>query len=76
MPYFDNDGIKLYYEIEGKGPPVVMIHGFLSNIEESWKETNEILADSALVKAIRNGEKELAEGKGVPWEEAKKQLNI
>jgi len=31
MPYFDNEGIKIYYEIEGEGPPVVMIHGFSSN---------------------------------------------
>jgi hypothetical protein len=22
MPYFDNEGIKIYYEIEGEGPPV------------------------------------------------------
>ena len=43
---------------------------------ESWKETMEILADKELVKAIREGEKELAEGKGILWEEAKKQLNL
>ena len=40
MPYFDNDGIKIYYEIEGEGPPVVMIHGFSGNLELKWKETN------------------------------------
>ena len=40
MPYFDNEGIKIYYEIEGKGPPVVMIHGFSSNIERQWKKNN------------------------------------
>ena len=40
MPYFNNDGIKIYYEIEGEGPPVVMIHGFTGNLEISWKETN------------------------------------
>lgn len=33
MPYFDNDGIKIYYEIEGEGPPVVFIHGFAGNSE-------------------------------------------
>lgn len=41
---------------------------------ESWKETNEILADPGLVKAIRKGEKEIKEGKGIPWEEVKKEL--
>ena len=40
MPYFDNEGIKIYYEIEGEGPPVVMIHGFSGNLEIGWKETN------------------------------------
>ncbi|MHA2290465.1 MAG: alpha/beta fold hydrolase, partial [Promethearchaeota archaeon] len=40
MPYFDNEGIKIYYEIEGEGPPVVMVHGFSGNLENSWKETN------------------------------------
>jgi len=39
MPYFDNEGIEIYYEIEGEGPPVVMIHGFSLNLEDSWKET-------------------------------------
>jgi len=29
---------------------------------ESWKETNEILADKSLMKAIRKGEKELRDG--------------
>lgn len=43
---------------------------------ESWKETNEILADKALMKDIRKGEKELAEGKGLDWEEVKKSLKI
>ena len=62
------------YVITVKGKPKAVI---MSSEEfESWKETNEILADSALVKAIREGETELAEGKGVPWEEAKKQLNL
>ena len=41
---------------------------------ESWKETIEILSDPSLVKAIRQGEKEIDEGKGIPWEEFKKQL--
>jgi pimeloyl-ACP methyl ester carboxylesterase len=40
MPYFENNGIKIYYEIEGEGPPVVMIHGLTGNIEESWRQTN------------------------------------
>ncbi|MFW9988031.1 MAG: alpha/beta fold hydrolase [Candidatus Odinarchaeota archaeon] len=47
MPFFTNDGIRLYYEIEGEGPPVVMIHGFALNIEYNWKAPKwvEILKD-------------------------------
>ncbi|MFW9873770.1 MAG: alpha/beta fold hydrolase [Candidatus Thorarchaeota archaeon] len=40
MPYFDNNGIKIYYEIIGDGPPVLMIHGFAASIEGNWKLTN------------------------------------
>lgn len=41
---------------------------------ESWKETMEIMSDSGLMKAIRKGEKEIEQGKGIPWEQAKKEL--
>lgn len=44
MPFFDNEGIKIYYEIEGEGPPVMMIHGFASHLEDNWKQTNWIKA--------------------------------
>ena len=40
MPFFTNDGIKIYYEIEGSGPEVLMIHGFAANLEYNWKRTN------------------------------------
>ena len=40
MPYFDNEGVKIYYEIEGTGPNLVMIHGFAANIEMNWKVSN------------------------------------
>lgn len=40
MPYFDNEGVKIYYEIEGTGPDLFMIHGFAANIEINWRQTN------------------------------------
>lgn len=43
---------------------------------ESWKETDEILADKELMKAIRKGEKELAEGKFVTLEQLEKELGL
>ena len=41
---------------------------------ESWKETNEIRSNPGLMKAIKQGEKEIAEGKGEDWEDVKKEL--
>ena len=43
---------------------------------ESWKETEEILADKNLMKAIKQGEKEIKEGKGISLEELEKELDL
>ena len=32
MPYANNNGVKIYYEVEGEGPPVMMLHGFLGSL--------------------------------------------
>ncbi|MFX1452558.1 MAG: alpha/beta fold hydrolase [Promethearchaeota archaeon] len=40
MPFFDNEGVKIYYEIEGSGPDLFMIHGFAANIDFNWRATN------------------------------------
>jgi pimeloyl-ACP methyl ester carboxylesterase len=40
MPYFNNNRVKIHYEIEGEGPDLVMIHGFAANIEINWRQTN------------------------------------
>ncbi|MFW9950339.1 MAG: alpha/beta fold hydrolase [Candidatus Thorarchaeota archaeon] len=40
MPYYNNNQVKIYYEIEGKGPDLIMIHGFAANIEINWRQTN------------------------------------
>jgi pimeloyl-ACP methyl ester carboxylesterase len=34
--YFDSNGVKIRYIIEGKGEPVLLIHGFTANIEIQW----------------------------------------
>lgn len=62
------------YVITVKGKPKAVLMS--SDEFESWKETNEILADSELVKALKEGEKELIKGRGISWEKAKKQLNL
>jgi antitoxin YefM len=62
------------YIITVNGEPAAVI---MSAAEfESWKESNEIMADPALLKAIIKGEKEIKAGKGLPWTKVKKELDI
>lgn len=71
----DNADKKLEeYIITVNGSPAAV---FISAAEyESWKETNEIMSDPQLMEDIRQGEKEIAEGKGMPWEDVKKELGF
>lgn len=41
-----------------------------------WQETLEILSNKSLVKDIRLGLKQLQDGKGIPFEKAKKMLRL
>lgn len=62
------------YIITVNGSPAAVI---ISAAEyESWKETNDIMSDPKLVQAIKQGEKEIAEGNGIPWEDVKKELDL
>ena len=35
MPYADNQGVRIHYEVEGEGPPLVIQHGFTDSIQ-TW----------------------------------------
>jgi len=35
--FFDSNGVKIRYVVEGKGEPVLLIHGFTINVETQWK---------------------------------------
>lgn len=62
------------YVITVNGIPAAVI---MSHDEfESWKETTEILADPSLMKAIREGERDIATGKVHDWEDVKKELGL
>jgi pimeloyl-ACP methyl ester carboxylesterase len=37
MPYATNDGVRIYYETEGSGPPLVL-HGGLSGSLNDWRD--------------------------------------
>jgi len=36
MPFADNDGIRIHYEVEGEGPPLVLCHGLFGSLEQ-WR---------------------------------------
>lgn len=62
------------YVITVNGSPAAVL---ISAAEyESWKETNDIMSDRKLLKAIKQGEKEISQGKFVTFEELKKNLNL
>jgi prevent-host-death family protein len=56
------------------GKPVMAILPW--ELYESLVETLEVMSDAELVAAFRQGIQELAEGKGRPWEDVKKDLGL
>jgi pimeloyl-ACP methyl ester carboxylesterase len=36
MPYADNQGVRIHYQLEGDGTPLVLQHGFTSSLE-AWR---------------------------------------
>jgi len=69
----DNASKKLdEYIITVNGTPAAVLMSVKEY--ESWKETIEIMSTPGLMKVIKEGEKEIEEGKGVDWEKAKKEL--
>jgi len=54
------------YTLTVNGRPAVIIMD--ADEFDSWEETREIMSDPELMEAIREGEKEAAEGKLIPFE--------
>jgi pimeloyl-ACP methyl ester carboxylesterase len=38
MPFADNGGVRIHYEVEGQGPPLVLHHGFAMDLGQ-WRLT-------------------------------------
>lgn len=36
MPFIENQGVKIYFEVHGQGQPIVILHGFTNNLQ-LWK---------------------------------------
>ena len=62
------------YVITVKGKPAAVLMS--AKEYDSWRETNEILSDKKLMKAINMGEKDVEAGRLYDWEEVKKELMI
>jgi pimeloyl-ACP methyl ester carboxylesterase len=37
MPYANSDGVRIHYEVEGDGPPLVLAHGIMGNLN-IWRQ--------------------------------------
>lgn len=57
-----------------RGKPVLAILSWEEY--EALVETLEIMSDNELMALLRQGIKEAKEGKGIPWERAKKKLGL
>ena len=52
MPYVDVNGVHMYYEERGEGPPLVLLHGGLLTIELSFGSAIPLLAEHHRVIAV------------------------
>jgi len=58
--FFDSAGVKIHYTVEGKGEPVVLIHGFSASIQMNWGAPPTEQAIEAANKIFMNGNDPLA----------------
>lgn len=57
MPFVNNNGIKIHYEVEGQGPPLMLQHGFGGRIKR-WRfagYTQELAKDYKLILVDARG---------------------
>lgn len=71
----DNAQKKLHeYIITVNGTPSAILMSV--DEYESLMETLDILSEKNALKEIKEAEKEIEEGKGIPWEEFEKELGL
>ena len=65
MPSFDSDGVEIAYIDEGEGEPLLLIHGFASNIAANW-------VDPGWVRTLtQSGRRVIAYDNQRSWQEAR-----
>ena len=50
--FFDSAGVKIHYTIEGKGEPVILIHGYAASIATNWAQPGIIKGLSGTYEVI------------------------
>jgi len=50
--YFDSDGVKIHYTVQGEGEPVILVHGFAFNADLNWRSPGVIDALTKKYKVI------------------------
>ena len=51
MPYAENEGLNIYYEVEGSGTPVVFAHPYSMSLED-WRESGYVQSFADNFKVI------------------------
>lgn len=50
--YFDSNGVRIHYTVEGEGEPVVLVHGVAANADLNWRRPGVIRALSQHYKVV------------------------
>ncbi|MDQ1279064.1 MAG: hypothetical protein QG670_324 [Thermoproteota archaeon] len=51
MPYVSNHGVRIHYEVEGQGPPLVLQHGLSSSLD-AWRRNGYVMGLNPEYKLI------------------------
>jgi pimeloyl-ACP methyl ester carboxylesterase len=52
MQSFDSDGLRIAYIDEGDGEPILLIHGFASNIAANWRDSHWVRTLTAVPRRV------------------------
>jgi len=50
--FFDSDGLQIYYEIYGQGKPIILVHGWGTDLKQNWVDTGWVEAFQSVRQVI------------------------